>query len=69
MGTRDRANTRVVDDRPVKLLSHEPILFIAAARLADPDKLKGYEGGAIDTVPVPVMPEILRAKLCVFAGL
>jgi signal transduction histidine kinase/ActR/RegA family two-component response regulator len=37
--------------------------------LTDLDRLRGYECGAVDYVPVPVVPEILRAKVSVFADL
>jgi PAS domain S-box-containing protein len=33
------------------------------------DHLRGYEVGAVDYVPVPVVPEVLRAKVKVFAEL
>jgi signal transduction histidine kinase len=37
--------------------------------LTDFDQLKGYQAGAVDYVSVPVIPEILRAKVSVFAEL
>jgi signal transduction histidine kinase len=46
-----------------------PIIFVSAINLSELDKLKGYESGAVDYVPVPVAPEILRAKVSVFAEL
>ncbi len=45
------------------------IIFISAVHLTDLDRLKGYEVGAVDYLPVPVIPEILRAKVSVFADL
>src|SRR5499433_430818 len=45
------------------------ILFISAVHLTDLDRLKGYEHGAVDYIAVPVVPEILRAKVRVFADL
>ena len=45
------------------------IIFISAVRLTDLDRLKGYEVGAVDYIPVPVIPEILRAKVAAFAEL
>src|ERR687893_1755661 len=45
------------------------IIFISAIHLTDVDRLKGYEMGAVDYVPVPVIPEVLRAKVRVFAEL
>src|SRR5207248_2368963 len=35
----------------------------------DVDRLRGYEMGGVDYVPVPVVPEVLRAKVKVFAEL
>jgi signal transduction histidine kinase len=45
------------------------IIFVSAIQVADPDRLRGYEAGAVDYVPVPVIPEVLRAKVKVFAEL
>src|SRR6202163_3117392 len=45
------------------------IIFISAVLLTDVDRLRGYEMGAVDYVPVPVVPEVLRAKVKVFAEL
>lgn len=45
------------------------IIFISAIHLADVDHLRGYEMGAVDYVPVPVVPQVLRAKVKVFAEL
>ncbi len=45
------------------------IIFISAILMTDVDRLRGYECGAVDYVPVPVIPEILRAKVSVFAEL
>lgn len=45
------------------------IIFISAVLLSDTDLLRGYEMGAVDYVPVPVVPELLRAKVRVFAEL
>jgi len=45
------------------------IIFVSALMLTDLDRLRGYECGAVDYVPVPVVPEILRAKVSVFADL
>lgn len=45
------------------------IIFISAVHLSDLDRLKGYERGAVDYVSVPVIPELLRAKVSVFAEL
>jgi signal transduction histidine kinase len=45
------------------------IIFVSAVHLTDLDRLKGYESGAVDYVSVPVIPELLRAKVSVFAEL
>ena len=45
------------------------IIFISAIHLADADSLRGYQMGAVDYVSVPVVPEILRAKVRVFIDL
>src|SRR5687768_17857849 len=44
-------------------------IFISAVLLSDADRVRGYEMGAVDYVPVPVIPEVLRAKVKVFAEL
>jgi PAS domain S-box-containing protein len=45
------------------------IIFISAVLLTDFDRLRGYESGAVDYIPVPVVPELLRAKVRVFVDL
>src|SRR5215468_9410413 len=45
------------------------IIFVSAIHFTDLDRLRGYEIGAVDYVPVPVVPELLRAKVKVFAEL
>ena len=45
------------------------VIFISAVHLTDLDQLKGYERGAVDYISVPVIPELLRAKVSVFAEL
>src|ERR1700759_2554417 len=45
------------------------IIFISAIHLTDVDRLRGYEMGAVDYVPVPVVPEVLCAKVKIFAEL
>src|SRR5262245_355424 len=50
-------------------LAETPIIFISAWSTSDMDRLKGYELGAVDYVFVPVIAEILRAKVGVFVEL
>jgi PAS domain S-box-containing protein len=45
------------------------MIFISAIHLSDMDRLRGYEMGAVDYVPVPVIPEVLRAKVRIFVEL
>ncbi len=45
------------------------IIFISAVHLTDMDRLKGYERGAVDYISVPVVPDLLRAKVSVFSEL
>jgi two-component system, LuxR family, sensor kinase FixL len=46
-----------------------PIIFVTAVNTTDLDRIRGYEIGAVDYVSVPVIPEILRAKVSVFLEL
>ncbi len=46
-----------------------PIIFVTAVNTTDIDRMRGYEIGAVDYVSVPVIPEILRAKVSVFVEL
>jgi signal transduction histidine kinase len=45
------------------------IIFVSAVMMTHPDQLRGYELGGVDYVPVPVVAEILRAKVKVFVDL
>jgi signal transduction histidine kinase len=45
------------------------IIFVSAVQVTDLDLLRGYAAGAVDYVPVPVIPDLLRAKVRVFAEL
>jgi signal transduction histidine kinase len=46
-----------------------PIVFVSGIHVTDLDRLKGYRHGAVDYVSVPVVPELLRAKVKVFVEL
>ena len=46
-----------------------PIIFVSGIYVAESDRMKGYEHGAVDYVPVPVSPSLLRAKVRVFTDL
>src|ERR1700680_1415243 len=45
------------------------IIFVSAILMTYPDQLRGYSLGAVDYVPVPVVPELMRAKVKVFVDL
>ena len=45
------------------------IIFVSAVHMSESDYLRGYEAGAVDYLSVPVVPELLRAKVRVFAEL
>ena len=46
-----------------------PIIFVTGVHVTDPDRLRGYQMGAVDYVYVPVIPEILRGKVQVLVQL
>ena len=45
------------------------IIFISAVHLSEIDSVRGYRAGAVDYLPVPVVPDLLRAKVRVFSDL
>src|SRR6201995_1796171 len=45
------------------------IICISAVHLSDPDRIKGYQSGAVDYIAVPIVPDLLRAKVSVFTEL
>jgi len=45
------------------------IIFVSAVMMTHPDQLRGYQLGGMDYVSVPVVPELLRAKVKVFVDL
>jgi two-component sensor histidine kinase/two-component SAPR family response regulator len=45
------------------------IIFVSAIHLAESDILRGYSMGAVDYVAVPIVPELLRAKVSTFLEL
>jgi PAS domain S-box-containing protein len=46
-----------------------PIIFLTAHLLDDKDVLAGYQAGAVDYLTKPIDPEVLRAKINIFADL
>ncbi|MBV9075452.1 MAG: PAS domain-containing protein [Acidobacteria bacterium] len=45
------------------------IIFISAVHLTKSDIVQGYQRGAVDYISVPVIPDLLKAKVTVFAEL
>ncbi|HLK14909.1 MAG TPA: response regulator [Fimbriimonadaceae bacterium] len=45
------------------------IIFVSAVHMTDLDRIKGYATGAVDFVSVPIVPDILRARVAVFVEL
>src|SRR5438046_6282569 len=45
------------------------IIFVSAIQVTDLDLLRGYAAGAVDCVPLPAAPDLLRATGRVFAAL
>lgn len=58
---------RLIREHP--RLEKTPIIFITGVHVTELDQLKGYEVGAIDYIPVPVVPEILRSKVALLVEL
>jgi response regulator RpfG family c-di-GMP phosphodiesterase len=48
---------------------HTPIIFLTAINQSDAQVFKGYSSGAVDYMFKPFVPEVLRAKVCVFVDL
>ena len=57
------------DPRASALPEDRDHLHLGHSGLSEVDALRGYEMGAVDYVPVPVVPEVLRAKVQMFAEL
>ena len=45
------------------------LIFVSAVHMSEIDSLRGYQAGAVDYLPVPVVPALLRAKVRVFCDL
>src|SRR6185503_12105477 len=45
------------------------IIFVSAIHVTDMDRLRGYEVGGVDYVSVPIVPDLLRARVSIFADL
>jgi PAS domain S-box-containing protein len=58
---------RLIREHP--RLERTPIIFVTGVNVTDLDRLKGYEVGAIDYIPIPIVPEILRSKVAILVEL
>lgn len=58
---------RIVRDHP--RFKNVPMIFVTAISTADAELVQGYALGAVDYVCVPVVPQILLAKVSVFIDL
>ena len=58
---------RLIHEHP--RFAKTPIIFVSGVHVTDLDHLKGYKVGAVDYVPIPVVPEILRSKVAVLVEL
>ena len=45
------------------------IIFISGVHLTDSDRIQGYRSGAVDYISVPIIPDVLRAKINIFVEL
>jgi CheY-like chemotaxis protein/HPt (histidine-containing phosphotransfer) domain-containing protein len=55
--------------RKLKRSRHTPIIFFTAAAEDAQSMSRGYEVGAVDYIPKPVDPDILKSKVAVFVDL
>jgi len=55
--------------REIETLKHVPIIFLTASMDHSTHIFKGYQAGAVDYMIKPLIPEILKAKVAVFAEL
>jgi signal transduction histidine kinase len=58
---------RLIRDHP--RFEKTPIIFVTGVNISELDSLRGYEVGAIDYIPIPIVPEILRSKVAILVEL
>ncbi|MDI6782268.1 MAG: response regulator [bacterium] len=49
--------------------AHIPLIFMSATNITEMDRNKGYLFGAVDYIVLPILPEILQAKVAIFCDL
>jgi len=55
--------------RQRKKTKYLPVIFVSAIHLSDLNIIKGIETGAVDFIPKPIIPDILKGKVQVFLDL
>lgn len=55
--------------RQRKKTKYLPVIFVSAIHRSDMNIIRGIETGAIDFIPKPIIPEILKGKVAVFLDL
>jgi signal transduction histidine kinase len=58
---------RMIRDHP--RFARTALMFVSAVSVTELDLLKGYEHGAVDYMPVPIVPDLLRARVRIFLDL
>jgi signal transduction histidine kinase len=58
---------RMIRDHP--RFQQIAIMFVSAVSVTEFDLMKGYEYGAVDYMPVPIVPDLLRARVRIFIDL
>jgi signal transduction histidine kinase len=58
---------RMIRDHP--RFAQTALMFVSAVSVTEFDLLKGYEHGAVDYMPVPIVPDLLRARVRIFIDL
>jgi signal transduction histidine kinase len=58
---------RMIRDHP--RFVQTALMFVSAVSVTEFDLLKGYEHGAVDYMPVPIVPDLLRARVRIFIDL
>jgi len=52
-----------------KKTKHLPVIFVSAIHQSDFHIIKGIETGAVDFIPKPIIPEVLKGKVSIFLDL
>jgi signal transduction histidine kinase len=58
---------RMIRDHP--RFQQIAIMFVSAVSVTEFDLMRGYEHGAVDYMPVPIVPDLLRARVRIFIDL